>query len=189
MRHESNYGHDLAESPALAGVVSGQPALSSLPKGLILVAPLGAPIPEGAADLKPGTGTLYQRLEPMTRETDEIDLVLLSGQEIDALTHAWTLLLAPRPLFVLTGLPGQLTDVLFDHAAFAVGWRSIPWPEVQATLLEQARATQRAADVTPDASFASPVDQSSEEVAPAAQTRGPRRGFGPVAPDTDQDGA
>lgn len=148
---ENAYGRPFEALAIGSGAGSAGPANHNFESGVVLIAPLGAPLPEPAELLKPVTGTLYARLAKLTapEEQGQVSLVLLSGPELDALSGAWSSLVEARVIYALTGLPGQVSDVLFDHSALAIGLRRISWAEVEATLLERARTAQRRADTDP----------------------------------------
>jgi len=117
----------------------------------VFIIPIDAPLPNELSDAPVSSGSLYQRIAPLTEEDVSTDfaLVPLAGNELLALDRAWTTLVNAPRIFVLLEIPGAKYDILFTQARRQLGLRSLDWPTVAESISERVRTVQRTADKTP----------------------------------------
>jgi len=117
----------------------------------VFIIPVDAPLPNELADAPVSSGSLYQRIAPLTEEeiTTDFALVPLAGNELLALDRAWTTLVNAPRIYVLLEIPGAKYDILFTQARRQLGLRSLDWPTVSESIAERVRTVQRTTDKTP----------------------------------------
>jgi len=203
---EASYGRPLAQLK-LERSDDFPPPPDAVPADTVLVTAMGAPIPEQLATVPTTVGSLYARLAPLAREVaserpvadqtgvdapaaavSDLVITFLSGAELESLAGAWIHLVKRPNVRVLHGLPGQLEDPLFAHAAKAIGLKEVDWVDVEGQLARQARSAQSAADSDPSRERRLPGDvelvtgDGGDSDADVVDARGPAVRRGPTLP-------
>lgn len=124
---------------------------SDISKAFFIV-PLDAPLPSDLAEVPQATGSLLHRLQPMDQSEPEGQYMVIpfSGVELTALSGLWRVLVAPRKVFTIEGLPGAKYDVQFASAARALGFKSLRWDDIEDAVAASVITQQRSADMVPD---------------------------------------
>lgn len=119
-------------------------------RGAVFVIPIDAPVPSELADIVIPTGTLYERIKPITAQPDkEFALVPVSGAELIALNNVWRVFQEAKKVFALFDLPGAKYDVTFTQATKVLGLHRADWSSMASALSKRVRVVQRTADKEP----------------------------------------
>lgn len=119
-------------------------------RGAVFVIPIDAPVPSELSDIEIPSGTLYQRIEPITHDPElEFALVPVSGAELLALDRVWRTLQGAKKVHVLYDLPGAKYDVMFTQAAKMIGLHRADWATLSLAMAKRVRVMQRTGDSSP----------------------------------------
>lgn len=131
-------------------------SIGAVPTDLVLLIPMGAPLPREVEDIPLVTGTLYQRLAPLAVPGSGWVFLPCDTMEIHDLGASWERLVTAPAVGYLTGLPGTTPDSLMEHVAVLLGIRHYRWDDIAAELSERIKAAQRATALPPELPQADP---------------------------------
>lgn len=119
--------------------------------GMAFIVPIAAPLPSELASIETSSGSLLQRLLPLSIENPETEVIIpLDGAELHALERLWSQIALRPHIALLTGIPGARYDVLMTQGARQLGIRSADWHTLEMAFGERTRTAQRLKDTRPD---------------------------------------